>query len=462
MAQVLIVDDERSMRLLLGDLVRELGHTIVEAEGVVAAGSALAEDRFDIVITDQRMPDGTGMDVLAAVAERDPSTAVVLLTAHGTIELAVEAMRAGAFDFITKPFEDEAVRGVISRAAERSRLVRENQLLRDQLEDAAGGELIGGCPTMRALKVAISKAAPTDASVLVLGETGVGKELVAREIHRGSRRSERPFVPINCAAVPESLLEGTLFGHEKGAFTGADTAKPGLFEAADGGTIFLDEIGEMSPTLQAKLLRFLNDGELLRVGSVTPRTVDVRVIAATHRDLESAMTDGAFREDLFYRLAVVPLHVPPLRERGEDIDRLAQVFLERAAQDMKVEPPSFSTEARARLRSYAWPGNVRELRNVVERACILGGSTIAAGDLALRIIGGGQPSAHDPLDEFIAGLGDRFDLKQTIAAVETRLLRHAMQAAGGVRAEAARRLGISRSDMTYKLGKLDQTSGQGS
>lgn len=455
MARVLIVDDERSMRLLLGDLVRELGHEVAEADGVAAATASLTAGHFDIVMTDQRMPDGTGMDVLAAVAERDPSTAVVFLTAHATVELAVVAMRAGAFDMVTKPFEDDAVRGVISRAAERARLVRENRLLRGQLDDVVGGELIGECDAMRSLKLSIAKAAPTDASVLVLGETGTGKELIARAIHNASRRSDRPFVPINCAAVPEALLEGTLFGHEKGAFTGADTAKLGLFEAADGGTIFLDEIGEMSPSLQAKLLRVLNDGELLPVGSVTPRRVDIRVIAATHRDLDEAMKAHAFREDLYYRLAVVPLHVPPLRARGDDVERLAETFLDRAARDMKIERPELSPVARARLRAYAWPGNVRELRNVIERACILGGRRIEPEDLALRAADAPSGASMDPIGALIESLGDRFDLKHAMSSIEARLLRHAMEESGGVRAEAARRLGISRSDMTYKLGKLD-------
>ena len=455
MVRVLVVEDERSMRMLLADLVRELGHRVTEADGVTSARAALAEEAFDIVLTDQRMPDGTGMDVLAAVAERDPATAVVFLTAHGTIDLAVEAMRVGAFDFITKPFEDDAVRGALARAVERTRLVRENQLLRDQLEAAAGGDLVGESAPMRALKAAIGRTAPTNASVLVLGETGVGKELVAREIHRHSTRGERPFVPVNCAAVPEALLESTLFGHEKGAFTGADAAKVGLFEAADGGTLFLDEIGEMSPALQAKLLRVLNDGELLRVGSVEPRRVDVRVIAATHRDLEDARARGGFREDLYYRLAVVLLRVPPLRDRADDIERLAEVFLARAARDLKLAPPRLAPDARARLRSYAWPGNVRELRNVIERACIFGSEVLGASDLGLTGGGGvGSGGRADPLDALAASLGERFDLKETLARVEACLLRHALDGAGGVRAEAARRLGISRSDMTYKLQRV--------
>lgn len=446
------------MRLLLCDLVRELGYETTEADCVEAARRALEEDRYDVVLTDQRMPDGNGMDVLRLVAQRDHSAAVIFLTAHGSIDLAVHAMRAGAFDFLTKPFDDDQVRGALGRAIERSRLIQENQLLRDQLETATGGELIGASPAMRELKAAILRASPTNTSVLILGETGVGKELVAREVHRSSRRADRPFVPINCAAVPESLLEGTLFGHERGAFTGADRTKLGLFEAADGGTIFLDEIGEMSPTLQAKLLRVLNDGELLRVGAVEPRRVDVRVIAATHRDLDQAMSDGSFREDLYYRLAVVPLRVPPLRERGDDITRLAEAFLDRAAHDLKLPRPGLTPEASARLRGYSWPGNVRELRNVIERACIFAGDQVDAGDLGLRRYNEtNTQGSRDPIDALIAQLGDRFDLKGTLAEIEARLIRHTLAQADGVRAEAARRLGISRSDMTYKLQRLEQT-----
>ncbi len=453
MRRVLIVDDERGMRTLLAELVGEMGHPVVQAEGVKAAIEALSHDTFGLVITDQRMPDGSGMDVLSAVKARQPETPVVLLTAHGTIELAVSAMRAGAFDFITKPFEEETVRAVVTRALERARLVRENELLRTELHRSAGGELIGQSPPMLALKESIARAGPTDAAILVLGETGAGKELVAREIHRCSLRSSRPFVPINCAAVPETLLESVLFGHEKNAFTGAAAAKSGLFEAADEGTVFLDEIGEMSPSLQAKLLRVLNDGEILRVGSNEPRKVNVRVIAATHRDVDAEMRAGRFREDLYFRLAVIPLRVPPLRERGGDIELLSHALLDRAALELKTERPRLLPETIARMGAYAWPGNVRELRNVIERACILGGPEITPADLRLGESPVGAPNSapQDPLGVWIEALGDTFDLKAALAEVESRLLRAALAHAGGVRAEAARRIGISRSDMTYKL-----------
>src|SRR5689334_14786670 len=325
MGRILIVDDEPSMRRILASNLRQDQHQIWEASGVEEAQRSLAANDFDAVITDQKMPDGEGLSVLKSAQENDPTLPVILLTAVATIELAVEAMRQGAFDFLTKPFQPEVVRATVRRACERTRLLRENILLKDAVVRLEGtSEIYGDSPAISEVRDRIARVASTNAIVLITGETGTGKELVARAIHRNSPRATKPFVAVNCAAFTETLLESELFGHEKGAFTGADRARQGLFEAAHDGTLFLDEAGEMSPAAQAKLLRILTDGQLLRVGSTHPRRVDVRVLVATHRNLQQRVKEGLFREDLFYRLAVVPIHLPPLRDRVEDIPGMSE------------------------------------------------------------------------------------------------------------------------------------------
>src|SRR5579863_966469 len=372
MARLLIVDDEPNLRRVLISELHLDGHTVDEADGVTTAVTLLAEREYDAVITDQKMPDGDGLRVLSVAQENDPSLPVIFLTAVPTIELAVESMRNGAFDFITKPFNPEVVRATVRRACERTNLVRENQLLKSAVGNLLGADTIfGNSAEIKEVRDQIARVAPTDATVLIVGETGTGKELVARAIHRNSRRAQKPLIAVNCAAFTESLLESELFGHERGAFTGADRARQGLFEAAHGGTLFLDEAGEMSAAAQAKLLRVLVDGQVVRVGSTQNRKVDVRLLVATHRDLKHRVQDGLFRDDLFYRLAVVPLEVPPLRERREDIPALCELFLMQAARDLKVPLRRISAGAMRTLLSYDFPGNIRELRNLVERACIL-------------------------------------------------------------------------------------------
>ena len=312
-------------------------HTVTEASGVAEATAQLAANRFDAVITDQKMPDGEGLEILARAREVDPALAVVLLTAFASVELAVESMRQGAFDFITKPFQPDVVRATARRACEHTQLLRENGLLRltvDRLEGS--GEIFGDSPAILAVRQMIARVAPTSATVLITGETGTGKELVARAIHQNSPRASKPFVAVNCAAFTETLLESELFGHEKGAFTGADRMRQGLFEAAHEGTLFLDEAGEMSQSTQAKLLRVLAEGKILRVGSTKPRDVDVRVVVATHRNLEERVKEGTFRQDLYYRLAVVPIHLAPLRERSPDIPGLCELFCRQVSQELKV------------------------------------------------------------------------------------------------------------------------------
>ena len=315
MGKVLIVDDEPSMRRILSSNLRLDSHVTVEADGASAAITLLTREDFDVVITDQKMPNGSGMDVLRTVHETDPTTSVVFLTAVGTVELAVESMRYGAFDFLTKPFVPDVVRATVRRACERTALLRENAALRTTVLKLEGAdEILGESQGIRSVRESISRVAGMNTTVLITGETGTGKELVARAIFRNSLRANRPFVAINCAAVTETLLETELFGHEKGAYTGADKARAGLFETAHEGTLFLDEVAEMSQAAQAKLLRVLADGEFQRVGSNLTRRVDVRVIAATHRKLRDYVQKGLFREDLYYRLAVVPIHLPPDRK----------------------------------------------------------------------------------------------------------------------------------------------------
>jgi DNA-binding NtrC family response regulator len=461
-ARILIVDDEPSMRRVLGTILEE-EHEAAEAAGVEAARAALASGTFDALLVDQKLPDGEGLTLLAAAREADPTLAVVLITAYATVELAVEAMRCGALDVVTKPFVPEAVVAVVRRACERTELLRENARLRQEVQwRGVSQEMIGQSPAMRALREQIARVAPTDATTLILGETGTGKELVARAIHNSSRRARKPFVPVNCAALSETLLESELFGHERGAFTGADRARQGLFEAAHRGTLFLDEAGEMPLALQTKLLRVLMDGQVLRVGATTPRAVDVRIIAATHRDLQQRIQEGRFREDLYYRLAVVPLRIPPLREREEDIPLLIEHFLKQVAAGMGISPRDLAPLAREKLVLYRFPGNVRELRNLIERAYILGhGAELGAGDFMVptehSAMGacGSSPPCFAGADAWVNLFPRKGPLRESLQFVEAELIRRALAEAGGVQAEAARRLGVSRSDLNYKLKRLN-------
>lgn len=455
MGRILVVDDEPNMRRILASNLRQDQHQIWDAGGVEEAQRNLAANDFDVVITDQKMPDGEGLTVLASAREIDPTLPVILLTAVATIELAVESMRSGAFDFLTKPFQPEVVRATVQRACERTRLLRENILLKDAVVRLEGtSEIYGDSPAMHEVRDRIARVAPTHATVLITGETGTGKEVVARAIHRNSTRAPKPFVAVNCAAFTETLLESELFGHEKGAFTGADRQRQGLFEAAHEGTLFLDEAGEMSLAAQAKLLRVLTDGQLLRVGSTRPRRVDVRVLVATHRNLEQRVKDGQFREDLFYRLAVVPIHLPPLRDRRDDIAGLSDVFCNQVATELKMSRRRLSAEALEKLRQYRFPGNLRELKNLIERAYILSSNQeIGADDLPIgqKEAASGNGSAHT------AGLSipfaDSFDLTGVLENAEKELIVRTLTSTHGAQAEAARRMGLSRSALAYKLTK---------
>jgi DNA-binding NtrC family response regulator len=459
MGRVLIVDDEPSMRRILASNLRQDHHEILEASGVLEAKGNLAANDFDVVITDQKMPDGEGLSVLKSAHEIDATICVIVLTAVASIELAVESMRQGAFDFLTKPFQPEVVRATVNRACERTRLLRENVLLKDTVVRLEGeSEIYGESPSIRAVRERIARVAPTHATVLITGETGTGKELVARAIHRNSPRKSKPFVAINCAAFTETLLESELFGHEKGAFTGADQSRQGLFEAAHEGSLFLDEAGEMSLAAQAKLLRILTDGQLMRVGSTRPRKVDVRVLVATHRNLEQRVKEGLFREDLFYRLAVVPIHLPPLRERREDIAGLSEIFCRQIAVDLKMPKRRVSSEALLSLQEYQFPGNLRELKNLIERAYILtsnleiGAQDLPVSQAALAAVAG-RSNGSATAQTLVAYPPEPFDLTDLLEKTEKELILRTLTLTGGTQAEAARRMGLSRSALAYKLTK---------
>jgi DNA-binding NtrC family response regulator len=451
MSRILVVDDEKNMRRILVSNLAQDGHVVDEAAGVAEAAARLGANRYDAVITDQKMPDGQGLDVLVRARETDPSMAVVFLTAFATVELAVESMRLGAFDFITKPFQPDVVRATARRACERSTLLRENEVLKGTVDRLEGsGEIFGGSAEIQAMRQMIARVAPTNATVLITGETGVGKELVARAIHKSSLRAQKPFIAVNCAAFTETLLESELFGHEKGAFTGADRLRLGLFEAAHEGTLFLDEAGEMSATTQAKLLRVLADGKILRVGSTKPREVDVRVLVATHRDLEQRVKEGLFRQDLYYRLAVVPLLVAPLRNRREDIPALCELFCQQISRELKMPVRRIHPAAMDKLKRYDFPGNIRELRNLIERALIL--SVKAELEPADFPVNGAREEIDTP-SQWISLLPDSVNLRELLEETERTLILRALKSSGGVQAEAARRLQLSRSDLAYKLGK---------
>ncbi len=456
MGNILIIDDEPHMRRILQSNLEQDKHRVTAAAGVEEARQLLAANRYEAVLTDQKMGDGTGLDVLAAAREADPAAAVVFLTAVATLELAVESMRQGAFDFLAKPFTPEVLRATMKRACDHAALVRENTLLKGAVGRLQGpSEIFGHSPGMEEVRQRIARVAPSGATVLITGETGTGKELVARSIHQMSPRASKPFVAINCAAVAETLLESELFGHERGAFTGADHSRQGLFEAAHEGTLFLDEVGEMSASAQAKLLRVLTDGQVLRVGSTKPRKVDVRVLAATHRDLQQRVRDGMFREDLYYRLAVVPISLPPLRERREDIAGLAELFLAQAAAELKQGERRLSSAAIDQLRGYAFPGNIRELRNLIERACILSsGVEIGPEQFPATAASPAEDSAvPEGPSGWINVLPQEIELRSLLADLEKALIERALRLSQGAQAEAARCLGLSRSDLAYKLAK---------
>jgi two-component system, NtrC family, response regulator HydG len=452
MARILVVEDEPNMRKLLLMHLRGEGYSLVDTGSVSEGLKALQSHDFDVILTDQRLPDGEGLEILTALSLSGSPTAIIVLTAYGSVELAVETMRKGAFDFLTKPFSTENLKAVVQRAVRHTFLRRENELLRNAVGNLEGHAEIRGSGTKVArLKELIARVGPTEATVLISGETGTGKELVARAIHKASGRAAKPLISVNCAAFSETLLESELFGHEKGSFTGADRVRFGLFETAHQGTLFLDEAGEMSAAAQAKLLRVLAEGKITRVGSTNARDVNVRVLVASHRNLLRDVEEGRFRQDLYYRLAVVPILVPPLRERVEDIPELADYLLRRIASELKISRRSLHPDVLRRLMTYSFPGNIRELRNLLERACILvNDAEIDWIDLPESVAG--SPSGNSSVPNITAlSLPEEFHLRSALATWERTAIEQMLLKTKGAKAEAARRLGLSKSDLTYKL-----------
>jgi two-component system response regulator HydG len=467
MAEILIIDDHDSMREGLELLLRRRGHRTRSAENGQRGLDLLGEAPADLVITDLKMARMDGIEVLKRVKEGTPETEVMVITAHGTIEVVVEAMKLGAADFITKPFSSEEfavkVDRLVAERAERQRLMRENVALRvenaylREETQARYGEIVGESRAMQTVFRWVERVARSDSTVMIYGESGTGKELVARAIHAGSPRREGPFIRVNCGALSESLLDSELFGHEKGAFTGAEKRRRGRFELADGGTLFLDEIATVPHTTQVRLLRVLQERELERVGGEETIPVDVRIIAATNATPDGLRGGGHFREDLFYRLHVVPITLPPLRERKEDIPLLVNHFIEKLADRTASPARAASPSALTRLAEHDWPGNVRELENVIERALVLAEDTeLDASDIPpLGGNGAGTtmfaPPAHDE-DAAELPMGG-LDLNEAVEGLEERLLRQALEQADGVKAEAARLLGLKPSALYYKLEK---------
>jgi two-component system response regulator HydG len=454
---VLIVDDEASNLESLGKTFEREGWRVALARSGAEALDALRRERAAVVVTDLMMPGMSGEELLRAVKTLAPETEVVLMTAYGTVEVAVAAMKLGAYDFITKPVKRHAIVKSVRQALEKASLVAENRALKARLAELAPGVggLVGDAPRFRAVLETLRQAAPTSATILLAGESGTGKELAARLVHDLSLRAAGPFVPINCAAIPEGLLESELFGHEKGAFTGASSRKDGRFERAHGGTLFLDEVGEMSPAVQVKLLRFLQDGVLERVGGTEPLRVDVRVVAATNKDLAGEVKAGRFREDLFYRLDVVSVKLPPLRERREDVLALASFFLRRVSESLPKHATGFSPAAAAALEAYAWPGNVRELQHAVERAVILTrGEVIERDDLPEAIrTAAAEARAEAP---GAAAAPIEIPLGTPMDEVERIVIRRTLEQTRGDKNLAAQILGIAARTIYRKLDR-DET-----
>ena len=442
---ILIVEDEARMRRLLELSLGEEGYTTHSVENAEAGLKLIEHGPVDLVLTDLKLPGMSGLELLGAARRIRADLPVIVMTAYGTVESAVEAMKAGANDYVLKPFSLDEIKLVIRRALDVRRLHEENRDLREALGRRYGlPGIVALSPKMQEVLGLVERVAETNSTVLICGESGVGKDLIARAIHQCSRRSRGPFLKINSTAIPENLLESELFGYEKGAFTGAAASKPGKFELADGGTLFLDEIGDVPPPVQVKLLRVLQEREFERLGGTRTIKVDVRLVAATNRDLRAALEEGTFREDLYYRLNVVPINIPPLRDHKEDIPSLAELFLRKYAESSGKPIQGLSSAAMERLTRFHWPGNVRELENVIERAVVLSsGPMLEPLDIII------DEPAHKPTAA-AAFLPEGMTLEQW----EDEMIREAVRRANGNKSQAARLLGLSRNALRYRLSKL--------
>jgi len=446
-ASLLIVDDDRQVLVSMADWLRHQGYEVEIATSLSEAKTILQRRRFQILLLDIRLGDGDGLSFLPECRREWPEMAVILITGYGTVEAAVEALRAGAFDFLTKPIIDQELEFALERALNQQKVIQENEHLKKQLDQRYSLEnIIGRDPRMQRVYDMIEAVADTRSTVLITGESGTGKSLIARAIHRRSSRRNKPFVEVACGALPETLLESELFGHVAGAFTGATSDKIGKFMQADGGTIFLDEIGTASPALQVKLLRVLQDFEFEPVGSTKTYTVDVRVILATNEDLAQAVAEGRFRRDLYYRINVINIELPPLRERVSDIPLLAAHFLKQFAESTGRRMEGFTPEAMRALQTYSWPGNVRELQNVIERAVLLGkGPLIDVEDLPPNVVASVPPALTVPAGK---------PLKQALSLPERQIILEALEAHKWNRQAAARALGINRTTLYKKMKRL--------
>ncbi|HET9947476.1 MAG TPA: sigma-54 dependent transcriptional regulator [Longimicrobiales bacterium] len=444
---ILIIDDDAGLRKSLYLILADAGFEVIQAEDGEAGLAVALERRPDLILCDVRMPKLGGLEFLDAYREAGGEALVLVMTAYGSLDLAVQAMKKGAYDYIPKPFGADEVLLTVRKAEERERLRREVGRLRHEVRtEARFGEIVASSAAMRRALEIVQKVAPHDSPVLITGASGTGKELIARMLHRESPRASAAFVPVNCGGVPEQLLESEFFGFVKGAFTGADRDKAGLFEAADGGTLFLDEVGELPGALQVKLLRALQEGEVRRVGSTETKRVDVRVISATNMDLEEAVERGDFRKDLYYRLAVVPVHLPPLRSRREEIPQLVSHLIERHARRLRVDVEGVDPQAMEVLLSYGWPGNIRELENVLERAMVLtSGRVITTDDLPDQVRRPPPEGAGVALD------GDDLSVKRHGARLERHLIQLALDRTGGNKTQAAELLELSPRALRYKL-----------
>jgi two-component system response regulator PilR (NtrC family) len=457
MASILVVDDEQSMREFLEILLRKEGHEVVaesDAAGAIARANAAS---FDLVITDLRLGRGSGLDVLRNVKSVTPTAEVVMITAFATAENAVQAMKLGAYDYVLKPFKVDELKLVVEKALQHRALVAENRVLRHQVGSRRGApdgeEILGASRPIEEVRQIVAKVAAARTTVLITGESGTGKEVVARAIHSRGDRSAEPFVAINCGAIPEGLIESEFFGHEKGSFTGAHDTKPGLFEVAGSGTLFLDEVGELPPPVQVKLLRALQERKIRRVGGAVDHVIAARIIAATNRDLSEEVRAGRFREDLFYRLNVIQIRMPPLRDRREDIPVFLDHFLTRFAAELGRPKPAVSDDARRLLLGYDYPGNLRELANVVERAVTLGEPALVDASVLPPSVRGASAASDAAVSRVAELPEDGLDLQAHLDAIERRILEQALDRCGGVKTEAARLLSLTFRSLRYRLAK---------